>query len=471
MTEQSSLGILKKKEKLKVFEHTAAINSFVISACNKYLVSGDTTGTVYLWDVDKGVVLVSLEGDPSELVRSIDLDKNNETVLIALSGRGKTSPSALRCYAFEPLVALGGLGGENKSDKNSDKETSLSSIEKENNSNNNNNYYNLKNTNDNNFNNNNFNYNNINNFNNFDNNGNNQISNNIDGKKNDGLLNFYPESKTNSNNSNTNESIYNNNSIYNNQNKNKKKNKDGKVDPIVFHVPKKVQISSLETSKEIKLTSSKYLKAVFLDGKKSILAGREDGFLQLLNYETSEVILEKKIHSESILDFDVSEERRMVLTSSADGYAYVLGLDYFNQVFKFHPENPTRNLYACKLMLVDNPFAIKKKFNLDYVFSKAFDRVEDPYTSLRNEPKLPIAVFTGGQDSKLVTTTHKKEGGFEIVVHELIDGAQLLYFASHFGPVNALGCVKDKALLASGSEDATVRLYNLYDYLKDLDNW
>jgi len=137
-----------------------------------------------------------------------------------------------------------------------------------------------------------------------------------------------------------------------------------------------------------------------------------------------------------------------------------------NSTLKTPPETSTL-ASSCSLTTL---LQLKKKFNLDYVFSKAFDRVEDPYTSLRNEPKLPIAVFTGGQDSKLVTTTHKKEGGFEIVVHELIDGAQLLYFASHFGPVNALGCVKDKALLASGSEDATVRLYNLYDYLKDLDN-
>jgi len=120
-------------------------------------------------------------------------------------------------------------------------------------------------------------------------------------------------------------------------------------------------------------------------------------------------------------------------------------------------------------MLIDNPFLQKKNVDLDMLFDNGIDSIEDKFINLRKADKLPIAIFSGGQDSKLVTTTHKNEGGFEIVVHDLLFGAQLLYFESHFGPVNTLGCSSSKSLYASGSEDSSVRLYNIEEYLKSID--
>jgi WD40 repeat protein len=133
-------------------------------------------------------------------------------------------------------------------------------------------------------------------------------------------------------------------------------------------------------------------------------------------------------------------------------------------------------------MLVNNPFLHKKKVNIDEIFDvssnitdKAF---EDKYAHLRKAEKLPLLVFGGGQDSKLVTTTHPKDGGFEVIVYEIISGVRLLSFQSHFGPVNTVGCsntssnggdIRDKVWLASGSEDATVRLYDIVENLKGVD--
>lgn len=405
---------VEKKEKSKVYSHAAAINSFVLSSCNKYLVSGDNTGTVYIWDVVKGIINIQIEGDPSETVRSLTLSDDDKILLITFSGRGKTAISKLKCYSFESLI------------KSDETETEIGE--------------------------------------------NNNLNGNSNSNKNDGHKIPY-----------NNESIYyNTNSIYSqnsnsnsNNNNSKKGNKNSIKDPVLetyFHVPKKLQIENIQPIKEIKARKSKYVKALFaFDKQLQIIAAREDGVLELIDYSSGEVILEKEVHKETILDFDFCTKQKLIITSSTDGYAYVLTIDKLEVKFKFHPENPTRNLNTCKIMLIDNPFLQKKNVDLDMLFDNGIDSIEDKFINLRKADKLPIAIFSGGQDSKLVTTTHKNEGGFEIVVHDLLFGAQLLYFESHFGPVNTLGCSSSKSLFASGSEDSSVRLYNIEEYLKSID--
>ena len=138
-------------------------------------------------------------------------------------------------------------------------------------------------------------------------------------------------------------------------------------------------------------------------------------------------------------------------------------------MYKFHPDTPTRNLNCCRLMLIDNPYVQSKKLDVDDIFSEMkseSELFEDKFLKLRKNDKLPIAIFSGGQDSKNVTNSHKKEGGFEIIIHELITGMKLMEIDSHFGPVNTLGCLFDVPILASGSEDSSVMMYNIYDYIK-----
>jgi len=413
---------IEKQDKEQTFQHTAAINCFVLSNCGKYLISGDNIGTVYIWNIEKVEVIKCIEGDPLEIVKSIHLNKRNSYLLIAFAGRGKKSPSRIKCFDFDKLVEP--LEVEK-----------IDSPTINNNINNNNKLYDLNSGLNNDQYSNSSIYNTMNNEN---------INSN--GKKKKG---------ENNNRGNCNNKIVNHNLHSGNSN--------------IIKNDIKVKMENFPSVYEIKSTSSKFCKIHFIFQDKYILAAKENGFIELINVSSGEVLLEKEIHKDTILDMDCSEELHYILTSSSDGYCCLINLDSFEIMYKFHPDSPTRNLNCCRLMLIDNPFINTKKLNVDDLFNETKNEVElfeDKFLKLRKNDKLPIAIFSGGQDSKQVTTTHKKEGGFEIIIHELITGMKLIDIDSHFGPVNTLGCLFDIPILASGSEDSSVMMYNIYDYIK-----
>ena len=80
-----------------------------------------------------------------------------------------------------------------------------------------------------------------------------------------------------------------------------------------------------------------------------------------------------------------------------------------------------------------------------------------------NKKQIVLAIVGGGQDSKFVTTTEKKEGGFEIIIYNTFNGEKLSEFLEHFGPINTLAVHNN--ILASGAEDATVKVYEIENYL------
>lgn len=91
---------------VKSFTHYAAINCFYLSKCGKILISGDNTGTIYIWDIEKVQIMITLEGNPVEIINSVFLNSTNEVLLVTFSGRGKNSPSFLKCYAFKFLMNI-----------------------------------------------------------------------------------------------------------------------------------------------------------------------------------------------------------------------------------------------------------------------------------------------------------------------------------------------------------------------------
>ena len=222
---------------------------------------------------------------------------------------------------------------------------------------------------------------------------------------------------------------------------------------------------------------TKYVKSLFTNFNKSILVSREDGQLEMINFENGLLISSEKFHDDIILDFDVNYDNGIIITSSKDSFLCLINLNTFQLVRKFQPENPKRNLNACKIAIIGNPYYRIPGINNGLIdIDNLFDLNEDINTLIENEKFLNIdtskfgkskdiiiAIVSGGQDSKFVTTTNQKEGGFDIIMYNVMNGEELASFIDHFGPVNTLA-IKDN-ILASGAEDATVRIHNIEHYL------
>ena len=224
--------------------------------------------------------------------------------------------------------------------------------------------------------------------------------------------------------------------------------------------------------------NTKFVKSCFVNMNKSILISREDGYLEIYNFDTDKLISSSKFHNDEILDFDVNDEYAIIITSSKDGEMSLINLNSLQLIKKFKPINPVRNLNSCQIAVIDNPFYIapgmEKGISVDTLFDlntmdlsklKYIENQEDNEKAkkYKNKKQIVLAIVGGGQDSKFVTTTEKKEGGFEIVIYNTFTGEKLAEFLEHFGPINTLAV--NKNMLASGAEDATVKVYEIENYI------
>jgi len=224
---------------------------------------------------------------------------------------------------------------------------------------------------------------------------------------------------------------------------------------------------------------TKYSKAKFVDLNNLIIVSREDGILEKINFQTEKIILSEKIHNDSILDFDINFENNLILTSGKDCNMNLINLNNFKIIQTFHPSNPNRNLNACKLIIIENPFyKLPNLIPFPITIENMFDVYSHDYNEILFDSKkknnnnkfgqnknIILCVVSGGQDSKFVTTTKTNEGGFDIIIYNGRNGEQLASFLDHFGPVNTLA-VYEK-ILASGAEDSTVRIHEIEHYLFD----
>ena len=224
--------------------------------------------------------------------------------------------------------------------------------------------------------------------------------------------------------------------------------------------------------------NTKFVKSCFSNMNKSVLISREDGVLEMYDFYTDALISSFKFHNDEILDFDVNDEYGIIITSSKDGEMSLINSNSFQIINKFKPTNPVRNLNACQIAVIDNPYysapGVEKGISIDTLFDlnsmdltklKYFENEEDNEKAkkYKNKKQIVLAIVGGGQDSKFVTTTEKKEGGFEIIIYNTLTGEKLTEFLEHFGPVNTLAVHKN--ILASGAEDASVKVYEIDRYL------
>ena len=224
--------------------------------------------------------------------------------------------------------------------------------------------------------------------------------------------------------------------------------------------------------------NTKFVKSCFSNMNKSVLISREDGVLEMYDFYSDALISSFKFHNDEILDFDVNDEYGLIITSSKDGEMSLINSNSFQLINKFKPTNPVRNLNACQIAVIDNPYysapGVEKGISIDTLFDlnsmdltklKYFENEEDNEQAkkYKNKKQIVLAIVGGGQDSKFVTTTEKKEGGFEIIIYNTLTGEKLTEFLEHFGPINTLAVHKN--ILASGAEDASVKVYEIDRYL------
>jgi translation initiation factor 3 subunit I len=194
-------------------------------------------------------------------------------------------------------------------------------------------------------------------------------------------------------------------------------------------------ITGLEPVKCFLPSSSKYVMSKFINQNEHLVASREDGVLELIEYSTGNILKQSQVHKEIIMDFDISKREEIILTASKDGKSCVIDPNSFDVIHTLHPQDPTRNLNSCKV----SP-----------LFSQGNEEEEKYH-----------AVVAGGQESRDVTTTHAKKGGFELLIYNVMYGEELGAIQGHFGPVNTISFGPTGRLLASGAEDATIRLHKL----------
>jgi translation initiation factor 3 subunit I len=194
----------------------------------------------------------------------------------------------------------------------------------------------------------------------------------------------------------------------------------------------------------INSNKNKFNNCKWINLNKNIICGKDDGTIQLIDYESGTIMKEKQLHKETIMEIDISKREEVVLTASKDGKSCIIDPDTFEVIHTMFPQNPTRNLNSCKI-------------------SPLFSVGDE------NEEKFH-AIVAGGQESRDVTTTHAKKGGFEVIFFNLMYGEELGAVQGHFGPVNCLAFSPSGKVFASGAEDATIRLHKLEEDYTTLDN-
>jgi len=201
----------------------------------------------------------------------------------------------------------------------------------------------------------------------------------------------------------------------------------------------RINLEKFPPVKRLTENVSKFNMAKFTDCNHNIIYTQENGTIGRRNILTGETIVQNKVHKDLILDMDISSMHEVILTSSKDHSINVLNAKTMEVINSYEPKNPVRNINACRISPL---FSLGSGEDDGYKFHCA---------------------FAGGQESRDVTTTTSREGGFEILLYNMMFGEEYGAIHAHFGPVNTLAFSPNGKLLASGSEDASIKVHKLDD--------
>ena len=188
----------------------------------------------------------------------------------------------------------------------------------------------------------------------------------------------------------------------------------------------KIPQKGFETYKEIKLSKSKLINC-----NKEIICAYDSGLVERRDIEGS-ILKSAQIHSKQIMDLSLSAYEELALTSGKDGKSVLFDPETLQVLNEFKPENPVRNINSGKISPLFNP-------------------------DLSEKNQLRHCIIGGGQESKDVTFTRSNEGGFEILIYEMITGEELGAIGGHFSPINVIAISNNGRVIVSGAEEGTVR--------------
>jgi len=209
-----------------------------------------------------------------------------------------------------------------------------------------------------------------------------------------------------------------------------------------------------------KYTNSRFIHS--MNSIKYILTTRDDGIVELINYNLDKVVIDKLLHRAEIFDVDLMIDSNLALTSSKDGSSILFNIDTLEVLNTFKPNSPERFINAGRLCHVGS----ERRISADDLFTTNEDG------NLEDEIKSTIfAVIAGGQDSKLVATTKQSKGGFEVLGFDLnkvtgneedVNERDVAFTNdAHFGPVNSLAYTVNGDLLVSAGEDSAIKIFKL----------
>jgi WD40 repeat protein len=112
-------------EKIKTFTHKAAVNRIALTSDLNYMITGDLTGSLYVWDLNTSFNIIILEHEPLYGIKSIDFALNDYLIMILYATKGsKNSKSFINVYKFQDII---NLTNNNLNSNNTDGQSKLSS--------------------------------------------------------------------------------------------------------------------------------------------------------------------------------------------------------------------------------------------------------------------------------------------------------------------------------------------------------